>query len=52
MLGTESVYGPHANPLCTEARESVLWMSVEHTQRKALQVFSTEIAPAGTGMGE
>ncbi|XP_072040932.1 uncharacterized protein [Amphiura filiformis] len=50
MLGTESTYGPHANPVCAEARETVVWMSVEHKQRKALELFSREIAPAGTGM--
>ena len=50
-MGSESSYGAHANPAMTESRETVLWMAVEHTQKKALEVFSREVAPAGTGMG-
>ena len=52
MIGTESTYGPHANPASLNTREIALWMSVEHKQKKALEVFAREIAPAGTGMGE
>ncbi|KAJ4945177.1 hypothetical protein JOQ06_013713, partial [Pogonophryne albipinna] len=31
-------------------REAVIWMAVHHTQKKALEVFAREVAPAGTGM--
>ncbi|KAJ4944435.1 hypothetical protein JOQ06_012979, partial [Pogonophryne albipinna] len=30
--------------------EAVIWMAVHHTQKKALEVFAREVAPAGTGM--
>ena len=33
------------------SREVVLWMSVHHSDKKALAIFAREIAPAGTGMG-
>lgn len=33
------------------SREAVLWMAVHHKQKKALELFAREIAPAGTGMG-
>lgn len=32
-------------------RESVLWLAVHHRQKKALEFFSREVSPAGTGMG-
>ena len=35
-----------------ESREACLWLGVRHTHKQALQIFSREIAPAGTGMGE
>ncbi|MCI4393467.1 hypothetical protein PGIGA_G00157630 [Pangasianodon gigas] len=47
-LGAEDTYGPHA--LNTDLREVVLWMAVHHKQKKALELFSREVAPAGTGM--
>ena len=50
ILGSEQTYGPHARDV--SSREVVLWMAVEHSQRNALEVFSREIAPAGTGMGK
>lgn len=34
-----------------DSREAVIWMAVQHKQKKALELFSREIAPAGTGMG-
>lgn len=52
VVGTESVYGPHARPSALESREVVLWFAVSHTNKKALEIFSREIAPAGTGMGQ
>ncbi|XP_034146611.1 uncharacterized protein LOC114830322 isoform X3 [Esox lucius] len=48
VLGAEDTYGPHRRNL--SPREVVLWMAVCHKQKKALEVFAREIAPAGTGM--
>lgn len=46
-LGAEETYpdGP-AQP----GREAVLWLSVSHPDKRAVQVFGREVAPAGTGM--
>ena len=30
----------------------ILWMGVKHQDKRALELFTREIAPAGTGMGE
>ena len=30
----------------------MLWLAVQHSQKKALEFFAREIAPAGTGMGK
>uniref|UniRef100_A0A673WMS7 Si:ch73-132f6.5 n=1 Tax=Salmo trutta TaxID=8032 RepID=A0A673WMS7_SALTR len=49
VLGAEDTYGPHSNN--TTPREVVVWMAVRHKQKKALEFFAREIAPAGTGMG-
>lgn len=39
--------------LCQQGpREVVLWLSVLHKEKKALEIFSREVAPAGTGMGK
>jgi hypothetical protein len=46
ILGAESVYGPHART--AHAREVVLRLSVEHEDRRALEIFVREVAPAGT----
>uniref|UniRef100_A0A8C2ZY64 Si:ch73-132f6.5 n=1 Tax=Cyclopterus lumpus TaxID=8103 RepID=A0A8C2ZY64_CYCLU len=48
ILGAEDTYGPNARN--TGSREAVIWMAAHHKQKKALEVFSREIAPAGTGM--
>uniref|UniRef100_A0A1A7WCC7 Acyclic terpene utilisation N-terminal domain-containing protein n=1 Tax=Iconisemion striatum TaxID=60296 RepID=A0A1A7WCC7_9TELE len=50
VLGAEDTYGPHAR--CKDSREAVVWIAVHHRQKKALEVFSREVAPAGTGMGK
>lgn len=50
VIGTESIYGPHARPSAVESREVTLWFAVSHSNKKALEIFSREIAPAGTGM--
>lgn len=46
LLGSESVYGPHART--AHAREVVMRLSVEHDDRRALEIFVREISPAGT----
>ncbi|MDI3384566.1 acyclic terpene utilization AtuA family protein [Xenophilus aerolatus] len=48
VLGTESVYGPHARAGAAEAREVLMRVVVDHADRKALELFAREIAPAGT----
>ncbi|KAG7236302.1 hypothetical protein INR49_001218 [Caranx melampygus] len=48
VLGAEDTYG--ANARTKGSREAVLWMAVHHKQKKALELFSREVAPAGTGM--
>ncbi|XP_068961690.1 uncharacterized protein [Petaurus breviceps papuanus] len=51
ILGAEDTYGPHARAgLGGGPREVVLWLAVQHKQKKALEIFSREITPAGTGM--
>ena len=49
LLGGESHYGPHAQPLT--AREVVLRIAVRHAQAKALAVLQRECASSGTSMG-
>lgn len=46
VLGSESLYGPHARVLAP--REVVLRIAVHHASRDALELFAREIAPAGT----
>uniref|UniRef100_A0A3B5Q6Y6 Si:ch73-132f6.5 n=1 Tax=Xiphophorus maculatus TaxID=8083 RepID=A0A3B5Q6Y6_XIPMA len=48
VLGAEDTYGPNARR--KDCREAVIWMAVHHQQKKALEIFSREVAPAGTGM--
>lgn len=33
-------------------RDAVMWLAVHHKDKKALEFFAKEIAPAGTGMGK
>ena len=35
-----------------EVKEVCMWLGVRHTHKEALSIFSRELAPAGTGMGE
>ncbi|KAJ8262442.1 hypothetical protein GJAV_G00166530 [Gymnothorax javanicus] len=49
VLGAEDTYGHHAHNR-NDSREAVVWMAVQHKQKKALELFAREIAPAGTGM--
>nr|XP_040037370.1 uncharacterized protein LOC120822080 isoform X2 [Gasterosteus aculeatus aculeatus] len=48
ILGAEDTYGADAR--CQSSREAVIWMAAHHKQKKALEIFAREIAPAGTGM--
>lgn len=48
ILGTEAMYGPHASAGARAAREVVMKLAVSHTEKTALEIFSREIAPAGT----
>lgn len=50
FLGSEDMYGPLAQKEAKDSRELVIWMSVHHSDKKALELFAREIAPAGTGM--
>jgi hypothetical protein len=50
ILGTEQMYGAQARPEALLAREVVLRIDVHHKDRRALDLFSREIAPSGTGM--
>lgn len=47
-LGAEATYGPHSRT--ADTREVFLKMAVKHPEKKALVIFSGEIAPAATGM--
>ncbi len=46
ILGAEAAYGPHSR--ARAAREVVMKLAVRHDDRRALEVFAREIAPAGT----
>ena len=35
--------------VCLLHREAVLWMSVKHQNKKAVEIWAKEIAAAGTG---
>ena len=49
ILGSEQSYGPHARDV--NPREAVIWIAAQHSQKKAMEIFAREVAPAGTGMG-
>lgn len=46
LLGCESLYG--ANARTQASREVMMRVVVDHADRKALEIFAREIAPAGT----
>lgn len=46
VIGAESLYGPHSRT--TQAREVMMRVAVNHPMKQALEIFSREIAPAGT----
>ncbi|KAK3100303.1 hypothetical protein FSP39_017866 [Pinctada imbricata] len=49
VLGSEHIYGPMSQRP-EGGRDAVMWLAVHHKNRKALEFFAKEIAPAGTGM--
>ncbi|XP_002122182.2 uncharacterized protein LOC100182932 [Ciona intestinalis] len=52
-IGSESLYGDNARKYGVDGegpRETVMWIAVEHDDKKALGVFAQELAAAGTGM--
>ncbi|HVK99490.1 MAG TPA: acyclic terpene utilization AtuA family protein [Dongiaceae bacterium] len=48
ILGSEATYGPRST--AKNVREVIVKMAVSHVDKKALTLFSKEIAQAGTGM--
>ncbi|MFM7274416.1 MAG: acyclic terpene utilization AtuA family protein, partial [Gammaproteobacteria bacterium] len=48
ILGAEATYGPHAR--AQASREVVVKIACVHEDKRALRLFSREIAQAGTGM--
>lgn len=51
IIGSERSYGKHKTPSIAP-REITMWIGVKHQEKKALELFTREIAPAGTGMGK
>ena len=49
ILGSEQSFGKNAMAEDKCPREAVLWMSVKHQDKKAIQIWAKEIAAAGTG---
>jgi hypothetical protein len=48
LLGSEATYGPHGQR--QDSREVVIKIAVRHSDKRALVLFSREIAQAATGM--
>ena len=46
VLGAEAMYGPHSR--ARSAREVMLRVVADHADKRALELFAREIAPAGT----
>ena len=46
VLGAESGHGPHAS--ASPIQEAVLRLAVAHADKRALELFAREVAPAGT----
>ena len=46
VIGAESSYGPHSR--ARASREVMLRVVADHADRRALEIFAREIAPAGT----
>jgi hypothetical protein len=50
VLGAEATYGPHGR--AGGVREVILKVGVRHMDKRAVDIFTREIAPAATGMGQ
>ena len=50
VLGAEATYGPHGR--AQGVREVILKVGVRHMDKRAVDIFTREIAPAATGMGQ
>ncbi|HEX4506156.1 MAG TPA: acyclic terpene utilization AtuA family protein [Alphaproteobacteria bacterium] len=50
VLGAEATYGPHGR--ASGVREVILKVGVRHMDKRAVDIFTREIAPAATGMGQ
>jgi hypothetical protein len=50
VLGAEATYGPHSR--VGRVREVILKIGVRHMDRRAVEIFSREIAPSATSMGQ
>lgn len=50
ILGGEHTYGPHGRP--AGRREVVMKLAARHRSKRAMDIFSREIAPATTAMGQ
>ena len=48
IIGSEASYGAHRRDV--SPREVMMWLAVRSQSKKALEVFSRELAQAGTGM--
>jgi hypothetical protein len=48
VLGAESIWGPLASEAARGVREAVMRVSVMHGDKRALEIFAREVAPAGT----
>ncbi|XP_070553527.1 uncharacterized protein [Ptychodera flava] len=49
VVGSEQTYGPNAY-MDNNPREVMLWLAAHHSDKRALEILSREVAPAGTGM--
>lgn len=50
ILGAEDSFGPNALSQEFRGRDAVIWMSVQHQDKTALEILAREIASSGTGM--
>ncbi|MCZ2292037.1 MAG: DUF1446 domain-containing protein [Burkholderiales bacterium] len=48
VLGSETPYGPHAQPAAAQLREAVLRLGAHHREKAALELLAREVAPAAT----
>ncbi len=50
VIGAEDSFGANAAAQSQLPREAVVWMSVAHPDKRALDIWAREIASSGTGM--